>query len=73
MATKITEFRKTAKAWVGAAVAALTGLSAVLVPDSTVGVLVASALGFLVALGAVFNTSNKDDAPQLNKGVDPRF
>lgn len=60
MATKLTEFRKTAKAWVGAAVAALTGLSAFLVPESSVGVLVASAVGFLVALGAVFGTENKD-------------
>ncbi len=56
--TKITEVSKTLKAWVGAAVAGLTGLSAFIVPESTVGVLLASAIGFLVALGGVFRATN---------------
>lgn len=63
MATKITDVRKTLKAWVAAAVAGLTGLSAFIVPDSTVGVLLASVAAFLVALGAVFGTTN-DTGPE---------
>lgn len=73
MNAKITEFRKTAKAWVGAAVAALTGLSAFIVPESSVGVVLASLVGFLVALGAVFGTENKDPKPEVPEWVDPRF
>lgn len=60
---KLTEFSKTVKAWTGAAVAALTGLSAFIVPDSTVGILLASAVGFLVALGGVFTVKNDPDVP----------
>lgn len=73
MSVKVTEFRKSAKAWVGAAVAALTGLSAFIVPESTVGVLLASAVGFLVALGGVFATENKPETPEAPKWVNEGF
>lgn len=58
MATKLTDFRATAKAWVAAALAAVTSVAAYVVPDSTPGHLLASAAAFLITLGAVFATSN---------------
>lgn len=58
MKTRLTDFAATAKAWVAAAVAGLTGLSAFIVPESTVGVVLTSAIAFLVALGAVFSKGN---------------
>lgn len=64
MSTRLTDFAATAKAWVAAAVAGLTGLSAFIVPDSTVGKLVASAVAFLVALLAVFGKGNADPKPE---------
>lgn len=64
MATRITEFRATAKAWIGAAIAGLTGLSTVVVVDSTPGRLIAAGLGFLTALYAVFQVRNKDVPPE---------
>lgn len=64
MSTKLTDFAATAKAWVAAAVAGLTGLSPFIVPDSTVGKLVTSAVAFLVALLAVFGKSNADPKPE---------
>lgn len=60
--TKLTDFQKTAKAWVAGAVALLTSVSAVIVPDSTPGHLIAAAVAFLVALGAVFATSNTPES-----------
>ena len=63
MATKITDFRATAKAWVAAATVAVTQVAAVLVPDSAPGKIVTSVLGVLLALGAVFAVENKTKAP----------
>lgn len=60
MATKITDFKATAKAWVAAALAAVTSVAAYVVPESTPGQLLATAAAFLVTLGAVFATTNKD-------------
>lgn len=53
----------TAKAWVGAALAGLTGLSAFIVPESTPGILIASAVGFLTTLLAVFAKANGPERP----------
>lgn len=61
---KLSDFAATAKAWVAAAIAGLTGLSAFIVPESTVGVVVTSAVAFLVALLGVFGKSNADPKPE---------
>lgn len=58
MKTRLTDFAVAAKAWVGAAIAGLTGLATIVVPDSVPGKLIAAGLGFLVALYAVFSKSN---------------
>lgn len=58
MKTRLTDFAATAKAWLGATVAGLTGLSTVFVADSVPGKLIAAALGFAVALLAIFNKGN---------------
>lgn len=63
MSTKLTDFAATAKAWVGAALAGLTGLSAFIVPESTPGILIASAVAFLTTLLAVFSKGNADPKP----------
>lgn len=58
MKTRLTDFAATAKAWLGAAVAGLTGLATIFVADSAPGKLVAAGLGFAVALLAIFNKAN---------------
>lgn len=66
MKVRLTDFPATAKAWVGAAIAGLGVLSTFIVPDSTVGKLIASAVAFLVALLAVFGKSNADPKPPVS-------
>lgn len=63
MGARLTDFAATAKAWTGAAIAGLTGLSTIVVADSVPGKLIAAGLGFLVALYAVFGKSNADPKP----------
>jgi hypothetical protein len=58
MKTRLSDFSATAKAWLGATVAGLTGLSTIFVADSVPGKLVAAGLGFAVALLAIFNKAN---------------
>jgi hypothetical protein len=58
MGARLTDFAASAKAWVGAAIAGLTGLSTIVVADSVPGKLIAAGLGFLVALYAVFAKAN---------------
>ncbi len=60
MSAKLSDVSATAKAWVAAAIAGLTGLSTFIVPTSTVGTVVTSAIAFLVALLAVFGKANAD-------------
>lgn len=64
MSAKLSDVAATAKAWVGAALAGLTGLSAFIVPESTPGILIASAVAFLTTLLAVFSKSNADPKPE---------
>jgi hypothetical protein len=68
MKTKITDFAASAKAWVGAAIAGLTGLASFVVPDSAPGKLIAAGLGFLVALYAVFAKENAAPKPEAPSG-----
>lgn len=58
MKTRLTDFAATAKAWLAAGLAGLTGLSAFIVPDSKPGILIASAVAFLTTLLAVFAKGN---------------
>lgn len=58
MKTRLTDFAATAKAWLGATVAGLTGLATIFVADSVPGKAIAAALGFAVALLAIFNKAN---------------
>lgn len=58
MKVRLTDFAATAKAWLGAAVAGLTGLSTIFVADSVPGKVIAAVLGFAVALLAIFSKAN---------------
>lgn len=65
--TKITEVAKTLKAWVAAALAALTTIGSVVVPDSAPGHLIAAAVAFLVTLLAVFGAPNAPADAVVNR------
>lgn len=68
--TKTLFSAESAKAWVAAATVAVTQVASYLVPDSPPGKIVASVLGVLVALGAVFGVSNasaKDRVPKRDE------
>ncbi len=58
MSARLSDVKATAKAWIAAALAGLTGLATVVVPDSTPGKLIIAAIGFLTALLAVFGKAN---------------
>lgn len=67
MSAKLSDVSATAKAWLAAAIAGLTGLSAFIVPESTVGTVVTSAIAFLVALLAVFSKANADPKAEVSR------
>jgi hypothetical protein len=58
--TKTLFSSESVKAWVGGIVAALAAVSTQLVPDSTAGTVVATALAFVTAVAAVFGFKNQD-------------
>lgn len=51
---------KAAKAWIAAAGSVVASVSAYVVPDTSVGRVLAAVAAALVTLGAVFSTANKE-------------
>lgn len=49
---------QSAKAWIAGATVVVTQIASYVVPDSPPGKIVASVLGLIVAVGAVFGVSN---------------
>lgn len=56
---------ESAKAWVAGAIVIVTQVASYVVPDSPPGKIVASILGVLVAIGAVFGVTNAKATPNL--------